>query len=153
MATWSATVHELTQLQHALAEMTPERWQPPANVLRIGACFVCFEPSRELVPQVTEGSPGSGDPSPPAAGRGERQRARRRILPANPARPPRRTAARACRARPADHREVLIVNATGDDHTRRAGLAFHLGAVLGLPTVGVTTRPLVAQGAWPVDQP
>ena len=49
--------------------------------------------------------------------------------------------------------EVLIVNATGRDHPRRAGLALHLGAVLGLPTVGVTTRPLVAQGAWPVDQP
>ena len=48
--------------------------------------------------------------------------------------------------------EVLVVNATGRDHPRRAGLAFHLGAVLGLPTVGVTTRPLVAQGAWPVDQ-
>ena len=43
--------------------------------------------------------------------------------------------------------EVLLVNATGRDHPRRAGLAFHLGAVLGLPTVGVTTRPLVAQGA------
>jgi deoxyribonuclease V len=37
-------------------------------------------------------------------------------------------------------------------HPRRAGLALHLGAVLGLPTVGVTTRPLLAQGAWPVDQ-
>jgi hypothetical protein len=24
--------------------------------------------------------------------------------------------------------------------------------VLGLPTVGVTTRPLVAQGAWPADE-
>jgi deoxyribonuclease V len=24
--------------------------------------------------------------------------------------------------------------------------------VLGLPTVGVTTRPLVAQGPWPADQ-
>ncbi|HEV2919479.1 MAG TPA: endonuclease V, partial [Actinomycetota bacterium] len=43
MATWPATVHELTQLQQALGEMTPEHWQPPANVLRIGACFVCFE--------------------------------------------------------------------------------------------------------------
>src|SRR5215211_5000586 len=43
MATWPATVHELTQLQQALAEMTPERWQPPTTVLRIGACFVCFE--------------------------------------------------------------------------------------------------------------
>jgi deoxyribonuclease V len=47
--------------------------------------------------------------------------------------------------------EVLVVNATGRDHPRRAGLALHLGAVLGLPTVGVTTRPLLAQGAWPAD--
>jgi hypothetical protein len=45
--------------------------------------------------------------------------------------------------------EVLVVNATGRDHPRGAGLALHLGAVLGLPTVGVTTRPLVAQGIWP----
>jgi endonuclease V len=45
-----------------------------------------------------------------------------------------------------------VVNATGRNHPRRAGLAFHLGAVLGLPTVGVTTRPLVAEGVWPVDQ-
>ena len=45
-----------------------------------------------------------------------------------------------------------MVNATGRDHPRRAGLALQLGAVLGLPTVGVTTRPLVAEGAWPVDQ-
>jgi deoxyribonuclease V len=48
--------------------------------------------------------------------------------------------------------EVLMVNATGRDHPRRAGLALHLGAVLGLPTVGVTTRPLVAEGPWPPDQ-
>jgi deoxyinosine 3'endonuclease (endonuclease V) len=48
--------------------------------------------------------------------------------------------------------EVLVANATGRDHPRRAGLALHLGAVLGLPTVGVTTRPLLAQGAWPADQ-
>ena len=47
--------------------------------------------------------------------------------------------------------EVLVVNATGRDHPRHAGLALHLGAVLGLPTVGVTTRPLVARGAWPTD--
>jgi deoxyinosine 3'endonuclease (endonuclease V) len=43
MATWPATADELTQLQQALGEMTPEPWQPPTNVLRIGACFVCFE--------------------------------------------------------------------------------------------------------------
>jgi deoxyribonuclease V len=37
------------------------------------------------------------------------------------------------------------VDATGRDHPRRAGLALHLGAVIGVPTVGVTDRPLVAE--------
>jgi deoxyribonuclease V len=45
--------------------------------------------------------------------------------------------------------DVLLVNATGRDHPRRAGLALHLGARLDLPTIGVTTRPLTAGGAWP----
>ena len=57
MATWPATADELTQLQQALGDMTPGRWQPPTTVLRIGACFVCFERARP-VPPVTEGSPG-----------------------------------------------------------------------------------------------
>lgn len=45
--------------------------------------------------------------------------------------------------------DVLLVDATGRDHPRRAGLALHLGAVLGVPTVGVTRRPLLARGALP----
>jgi deoxyribonuclease V len=56
-------------------------------------------------------------------------------------------AVRALPARP----DVLLVNATGRDHPRRAGLALHLGAVLDLPTVGVTDRPLLARGSWPDD--
>ena len=32
------------------------------------------------------------------------------------------------------------------------GLALHLGAALGLPTVGVTHRPFEAEGAWPADE-
>jgi deoxyribonuclease V len=45
-----------------------------------------------------------------------------------------------------DHQpDVLLVNATGRDHPRRAGLAVHLGYVLGLPTVGITDRPLLAE--------
>jgi hypothetical protein len=48
--------------------------------------------------------------------------------------------------------EVLLVNATGRDYPRRAGLALHLGAVLGLPTVRVTVRPLVAEGSRPADR-
>jgi deoxyribonuclease V len=45
--------------------------------------------------------------------------------------------------------DVLLVDATGVDHPRGAGLAVHLGAVTGLPTVGVTHRPLVAAGPDP----
>lgn len=52
----------------------------------------------------------------------------------------------------ADRPDVLLVDATGRDHPRRFGLALHLGAVLGLPTVGVTHRPLLAEGAWPADE-
>src|SRR5207302_4517114 len=47
--------------------------------------------------------------------------------------------------------DVLLVDATGRDHPRRAGMALQLGAVLDLPTVGVTHRPLLAGGAWPED--
>lgn len=54
-------------------------------------------------------------------------------------------AVRALQDRPA----VLLVDATGTDHPRRAGLAVHLGAVLDMPTVGVTHRPLLASGALP----
>jgi deoxyribonuclease V len=45
--------------------------------------------------------------------------------------------------------DVLLVNAGGRDHPRRAGLALHLGAVLGVPSVGVTDRPLLAEGPEP----
>jgi deoxyribonuclease V len=48
--------------------------------------------------------------------------------------------------------EVLLVNATGRDHPRRAGLALHLGARLDVPTVGVTDRPLLAVGPAPADE-
>ena len=43
--------------------------------------------------------------------------------------------------------DVLLVDATGVDHPRRCGLAVHLGRVLGVPTVGVTHRPLHASEA------
>jgi len=44
---------------------------------------------------------------------------------------------------------LLLVDATGQDHPRRAGLATHLGAVLALPSIGVTHRPLLAHGPPP----
>jgi len=45
--------------------------------------------------------------------------------------------------------DVLLVNATGRDHPRRAGLALHLGAACGLPSIGLTDRPLLAGGPEP----
>jgi deoxyribonuclease V len=45
--------------------------------------------------------------------------------------------------------DVLLVHAAGRDHPRGAGLALMLGAVLGLPSIGVTSRPLVATGTSP----
>ena len=42
--------------------------------------------------------------------------------------------------------DVLLVDASGADHPRRAGLAVHLGWALDLPTVGITRRPLRATG-------
>jgi deoxyribonuclease V len=48
-----------------------------------------------------------------------------------------------------DRPDVALVDATGLDHPRRAGLAVHLGAVLDLPTVGVTHRALVGGGPFP----
>jgi deoxyribonuclease V len=56
-------------------------------------------------------------------------------------------AVRALTVRP----DVLLVDATGRDHPRRAGLALQLGAILELPTVGVTHRPLLATGPSPED--
>lgn len=48
-------------------------------------------------------------------------------------------AVRALSVRP----DVLLVDATGRDHPRGAGLATHLGWVLDLPSIGVTDRALV----------
>jgi deoxyribonuclease V len=47
--------------------------------------------------------------------------------------------------------DLLLVDATGRDHPRRAGMAIQLGATLSVPTVGVTHRPLLAAGEWPTD--
>jgi deoxyribonuclease V len=50
-----------------------------------------------------------------------------------------------------DDADVLLLDATGRDHPRGAGLALHLGERLGLPSVGVTHRPLAARGDEPAE--
>jgi deoxyribonuclease V len=152
MATWPATANELTQLQHALGEIAPERWQPPTTLLRIGACFVCF--------QQVQAAGAAGDAGFAGAAVTHRRRLLAGVTSSGPAGGPYLPALLALREGPLLEQavralpiapEVLMVYATGRDHPRRAGLAVHLGAVLGLPTVGVTTRPLLAEGDLPAD--
>ncbi len=145
---WPTTSEDLVNEQHRLASVTPDRWSPPARP-RIGACFVCFERGA--------GGPGHrGDPAWAAAAVGDEV-----VVLRGEAAGPYRPGLLALREGPVLERavralagplEVLLVNATGRDHPRGAGLAVHLGAVLDLPTVGVTHRPLLAEGAWPQER-
>jgi deoxyribonuclease V len=120
----------------------------------VGACVVCF-------PRGALGPGAEGDPAWAAAAvlRGRRRlvdavvegRAGAPYAPGLLALREGPLLAAAVRALPAAP-DVVLVDATGRDHPRRAGLALHLGAVLGLPTVGVTHRPLQAGGPWPRDE-
>jgi deoxyribonuclease V len=120
----------------------------------VGACVVCF-------PRGAAGPGAEGDPAWAAAAvlRGRRRlvdavvegRAGAPYAPGLLALREGPLLAAAVRALPAAP-DVVLVDATGRDHPRRAGLALQLGAVLGLPTVGVTHRPLLAGGPWPEDE-
>jgi deoxyribonuclease V len=160
--TWPASAEGLADAQQALAKATPLPWAPPSGPLLVGGCFVCF--ARGIV-----GPGDAGDLAVAAAvlmgGRRELARAvvcGRADAPYRPGLlalregPLLAAAVRALitktstvgvRGGPA----VILVNASGRDHPRRAGLATQLGAVLDLPTVGVTNRPLLATGDWPAD--
>lgn len=151
---WPNSEDELIALQRELAAADVDMWRPGDGVLTIGACFVCFG----------RGVSGSGRRGEPAWAGAVLSRGRRSMADAGVA----GTAGwsyvgglmalregqlleAAVRALP-DRPDVLLVNATGRDHPRRFGLAAHLGAVLGVPTVGVTHRLLVATGPEPADR-
>jgi deoxyribonuclease V len=146
---WPGTREELIEEQLRLAALDPLPWRSrPAA--RIGAVFVCFA-------RGGRGPGQAGDPGWAAAhaGRDAVAVGGRAGAPYEPGLLALREgalleAAVRALAQPPD---VLLVDATGRDHPRRAGLALHLGAVLDLSTVGVTHRPLVAEGAWPPDEP
>jgi deoxyribonuclease V len=154
---WPSTAGELEALQRELAvEWRGEaRWQMPMKVseLRVGGVFVASE-RREPDP----GPGAAGDMAWAAAavvvdgqlvdGVAMEARFDAPYVPGL-------LAAREGRLletvvnRLACAPDVLLVNATGRDHPRRAGLALQLGWACRLPTVGVTDRPLLAQGAAP----
>jgi deoxyribonuclease V len=155
MSRWPRTAADLVEVQRALGQAAPTPWRHPAGPLRVGACFVCFDKTPA----------GSGQQAEPelgwaAAAVASGRRVLAVVTASSPVAAPYLPALLALREGPLLDMvvralpvppDVLIVNATGWDHPRRAGLAVHLGAVLGLPTVGVTNRPLAAEGTWPPD--
>jgi deoxyribonuclease V len=139
---------DLIEEQLLLATLVPEPWLFEPGV-RVGGVFVCF-------PRGESGPGQAGDQAWAAACVGEETA----VVQGHAGAPYEpgllalregallEAAVRALR----EPLDVLLVDATGRDHTRRAGLALHLGAVLDVPTVGVTHRPLVAEGEWPPDE-
>jgi deoxyribonuclease V len=150
---WPTSPDELIEVQRSLAETTAPAWQRPDRPLAIGACAIVF-------PRGLGGRGALGDPAWAAAAVLLRRRVVAEANVCGTAAGPYLPGLLALREGPcleaavsalAVAPDVLLVDATGADHPRRAGLAVHLGAVTGLPTVGVTHRPLLAQGAWPED--
>ncbi len=147
---WPVEPDELVALQEHLAALRPPSWHPSGDDL-IAGCFVCF-------PRGGTGIGAAGDPAWAGAAALRRGRVVATASITDAARAPYRPGLLALREGPVLEAavrslgtvpDVLIVNATGLDHPRRAGLALHLGAVLDLPTVGVTNRTLLAEGAEP----
>lgn len=150
---WPSDAESLVELQRELAAAVPEPWRPPPGRLLVGGVWVCF-------PRALSGPGATGDPAWAAAvmmaeGRVVDQHVVRGVTTA-----PYAPGLLALRMGPlleeavrglAKSPDVLLLDASGRDHPRRAGLAVHLGAVLDLPAVGVTHRPLVAEGQWPRD--
>ncbi len=149
---WPLTDEELISVQAGLAVARPDTWVPPAH-WSAGGCFACFG----------RGGSGPGEAGDrgwagaalfvddrPAAAVAVAGEAGRGYAPGLLALREGRMLEEAVRALPRMP-DALLVNATGRDHPRRAGLALHLGAVLEMPTVGVTHRPLLARGDWPEE--
>jgi deoxyribonuclease V len=150
---WPRTADELRRVQEELAAATPPAWTFPDRPPAIGGCAIRF-------PRGVSGPGASGDPAWAAAAVLCEGRVLAKSTVAGPAGAPYQPGLLALREGPLLEQvvaaltvlpDVLLVDATGRDHPRRAGLALHLGAVLGLPTVGVTHRPLLRdrfEGAW-----
>ena len=147
---WPHTPSELVRVQHELAAARPAPWSYPGRRPLVAGVFVCFargaaghareaawvaatlmKADRRPVATVVLRGEASSDYAPGLLALREGHLLERavRALPARP--------------------DVVIANASGRDHPRGAGLALHLGAVLGVPSVGITDRPLVAGGSLP----
>lgn len=147
---WPAEVEDLVSVQRRLAVENMDPWEPSEPVT-FGACWVCFE--RGLT-----GRGAPGDRAWAAAITMRRRKLQSTAVLDGAAQGAYQPGLMALREGPLledclraldSTPDLVLVNATGRDHPRRAGLALHLGAVLGLPTIGVTHRPLMAEGPLP----
>jgi deoxyribonuclease V len=150
--TWPRTEGELETLQEELAARATEvePWRlPPEGPRDVGSVFFA---SSTAFPE------GPGEPAWAAAVVIREGRTVASAAVGGEAGAPYRAGYLALREGPLLERAVraldvppdlLLVDASGRDHPRRAGLALHLGSVLDLPTVGVTDRPLLAEGPEP----
>jgi deoxyribonuclease V len=151
---WPFSPQELIEAQQALASAAPsELWTPGPAPPSVGACAVYF-------PRGQAGRGARGDPPWAAAAVLRGARVLSEAVVSSVAGAPYEPGLLALREGPALESavralsvgpDVLLVDATGRDHPRRAGMALHLGAMLDVPTIGVTHRPLLAVGAWPED--
>jgi deoxyribonuclease V len=147
---WPDEAGALAAAQEALGELRPPPWRPGAGELAIAGCFVAER-------RGVAGPGAADDPLWAAAVVVERGRLVAQNVVAGRAGGPYGAGLLALRDGPVleaavrdlPRPDVLLVDATGRDHPRRAGLALHLGALLDIPTAGVTHRPLVARGEWP----
>ena len=148
MPAWPRTRKELIEEQLRLSALAPAPWRFEPGA-RVGGVFVCFA-------RGASGPGRAGDPAWAAASAGREAI----VVPGRAGAPyePGLLALRegalleaAVRAL-SEPTDVVLVDATGPDHPRSAGLALQLGAVLDLPTVGVTHRPLLAEGDWPPEE-
>jgi len=146
---------ELDAEQARVAGLSPPRWTPPPGGFVAGGVFLAFARG-EQGPGHTGDRGWAGAALVAVPGHAviaEVAVVARAGAPYQPARlalregPALAAAVDALGSRP----DVLLVDATGRDHPRRGGLALHLGAVLEVPTIGVTHRPLCATGPHPGD--
>jgi deoxyribonuclease V len=147
-ARWPLRYQDLVRLQECLAASSPLAWTPSNGAIAIGGVWFVGptgsagvhpgEPawaaavalgSRSIDAVVAGRTPAGYRAGALAMREGPLLEAAVRALPHLP--------------------DVLLVNATGRDHPRRAGLALHVGAAVDVPTVGVTHRPLLAVGPEP----
>ncbi|HET9860172.1 MAG TPA: endonuclease V [Nocardioidaceae bacterium] len=150
---WPSDAEALRAVQQELAAADREPWPIPAGV-SIGGCWVCL-------PRGLTGPGGASDPAWAAAVVMQEGRVVDDVISTGVTGASYEPGLLALRLGPILEKvlrelrgppDVLMVDATGRDHPRSAGFAVHLGAALGLATVGVTHRPLVAEGDWPGDR-